>query len=85
MTDENKCLRCGKCCYFPTEHDGWKPCRYLKTDFEGMTRCTIYNMRLGKLVNSGDNVFAATVCSLRKNSPYDFKGCPYNSGKKIIF
>ena len=40
---------------------------------EGGTRCRVYSSRIGRPI--GHNFH----CGLRKNSAWNFEGCPYNS------
>ena len=47
MSDENKCLKCGRCCYYKVIVDGKiiytpYPCKYLDT---GTNLCTVYKDR----------------------------------------
>lgn len=72
--DDDKCLRCGKCCYY-----NGIPCRYLRFNKDGTTYCKIYKRRLGAETGTAPG----HVCTTRKNSPYDYEGCPYNTGKPI--
>jgi len=76
-----KCLRCGRCCYYLDE-DMYYPCKFLiklgKKYF-----CRVYNNRLGR-VNAVHKDGTKTVCMMREDSPYDFVGCPYNTGKQIL-
>jgi uncharacterized cysteine cluster protein YcgN (CxxCxxCC family) len=85
MEEEIICKKCGKCCYHATE-EGWKPCKYLRITCKGITHCTVYNTRLGRLIYISKNkAFQSTMCGMRKNTTHDFKGCPYNTNKPIIF
>jgi hypothetical protein len=82
MTDI-ACKRCGLCCYI--EIDGKpsnKKCRHLVILKSGRTLCRIYTNlknRLGKDLGSGN------ACVSRKDSPFDYEGCPYNTDKPIIY
>ena len=70
-----KCLRCGQCCHY--YHRGVViPCPFLIDLPNDKTRCLVYGTRLTILNEKGEH-----ICLLRKNSPYDFVGCPYNTGK----
>jgi len=64
---KDKCLRCGKCCYFPQRFGLWAPCRYLRDGY-----CAIYKKRLGKMIGYG------MVCTKREDVHYNIPGCPYN-------
>lgn len=65
MDKEIDCLRCGKCCK-------WTGCKFLKTLPDGKTECIRYYNRLGIKISS------RIVCGWRKDSPFNFEGCPYN-------
>lgn len=73
----NKCLRCGQCCYINYN----KPCKYLK-QIKNKTQCTIYKNRIGTTINRY-YLIIPEKCSHRKNSPWDYKNCPYNTNKTI--
>lgn len=65
-----ECNRCGLCC---------RDCQYLiRVSPDGLTACTIYEKRLGTEIAPGVH------CDLRKNRPWDFPGCPYNTGKPLF-
>ena len=77
-----KCKRCGLCCYKIIVVDGVLtpthiPCQYLifknKKAF-----CTIYKERLIRDMGDGNK------CILRKDSLFDYEGCPYNTNKPLI-
>jgi glycosyltransferase involved in cell wall biosynthesis len=74
--NSDKCLRCGKCCYF--EVDGKSlPCPYLQILDNGLTSCNIYDKRLGTIVfESGDKNIC---CGLRQDQHKNIAGCPYNT------
>lgn len=74
MKEEIKCLRCGKCCWYPDESGTWWPCKYLTADIKGFTTCTRYHKRLNTPVGDG-------VCL--PESPYNIPGCPFNRPGKI--
>ena len=76
INKDDKCKRCGKCCYTKTKK-GWKPCRYLEFLKDGTTRCKIYWRRLGTLLGRGHE------CMLRKYVRWDYPDCPYNTDKPI--
>lgn len=66
-----ECLNCGRCCH-NLVNGVWIPCRYLKRLSDGTTRCRVYYRRMGLKLEKN------WKCSLRKDSPYNFTGCPYN-------
>lgn len=74
MKKKIKCLRCGKCCWYPDEHGLWHRCDYLAVDIKGFTTCTRYHKRLGTPVGDG-------VCI--EDSRYNIPGCPFNRPDKI--
>ncbi len=72
LKEENpKCLRCGRCCT-----NRGVPCGNLLKLPNGKTRCMVYSTRL--ILR---DVNGKPFCTERTNVPYDFLGCPYNSGK----
>lgn len=82
-----KCKRCGQCCYLivpGTIFSGPKPtdipCQYLIIH-NGKTTCSIYKKRLGSEVMKGNSKIK---CSDRKNTPFDYWGCPYNTDKPMV-
>lgn len=66
-----KCLQCGKCCYKLVKGKLEK-CKFLIKLKEGKTICRIYNNRLG--TETGHK----SVCIERKDSPFNYKNCPFN-------
>jgi hypothetical protein len=73
---EDKCLRCGKCCYGIV--DGiLKPCPYLKELKNGKTKCIIYKKRLGTII-SKDSKGNTRICGFRKETDNFYLGCPLN-------
>ena len=70
-----KCLQCGRCCHYYVDGNAI-PCPFLIDLRNGKTRCIIYGTRLTMRNTNGK-----LICLLRKNSPYDFVGCPYNTDK----
>jgi len=74
--DDDKCLRCGKCCVIFNGRI-WVPCRWLQKNKDGTTYCNIYNVRLHEPLGYG------FYCGYREHLPYDIPGCPYNTGKPI--
>jgi hypothetical protein len=79
MTEELKCLRCGKCCYFPDKNNELRKCRNLVKLPSGKTLCRIYNKRTGFKIDD------EKVCGDRLDILYDFEGCPYNADKPILW
>lgn len=80
---KKNCVQCGKCCHFMTK-EGLKPCKFLLI-IDGKTKCKVYRTRLGRLIFYGDSNFPAMICSQRKMTDTDFKGCPLNTNKPIVF
>ena len=75
-----KCLRCGQCCYFMDEKSIIRPCRFLEQ--KGMrTKCMIFDRRLGAVIYRYPGTNLVGVCLKRKDTPYDFPGCPLNTDK----
>lgn len=75
--NEPTCLRCGRCCQYPK--DGrLVDCKYLVRLKKGKTLCRIYRNRLKTPTTEG------FVCGYRKDSLYDYEGCPYNTNKPIL-
>jgi hypothetical protein len=75
------CKRCGKCCHF--EYKGIrKTCPQLY-EKEGKTWCKIYRHRLGAIMGTIHNT--PFYCGMRKDSTYDYLGCPYNTNKKMLY
>lgn len=81
IVEEPTCRRLGKCCYYLGEGKEVKKCRYL-VGVKGFLRCRIYSNRLGALIDRVDGV--EIRCVWRKDSPFDFKGCEYNTNKPIL-
>lgn len=78
MIKEPKCLRCGKCCGWFDSGGVRHWCKFLIHLPSGKTVCRIYNHRLGTEIALG------VRCILRKGVPFDFIGCPYNTGENPI-
>lgn len=69
--EEITCKRCGRCCHYIL--DGKiKKCKYLIVHGK-TTSCRIYKHRIGTIVTPMGN-----RCGYRKDSIYNFEGCPYN-------
>ena len=79
--DDDKCLRCGQCCFMPDSQGNLtpEPCRYLVFNDDGTTYCGIYQSRIGTRLNE------RIVCGLRCDDRFDYENCPYNSGEKPVF
>jgi hypothetical protein len=75
--NEDKCLKCGKCCNYITPRKKIMKCRFLDEN----NLCKVYNDRIGKKISL---IFPLSICIERKNSRYDYKGCPYNTNKIIL-
>ena len=71
-----ECLRCGQCCHYLT-NGRVVPCRFLRNLPNGLTYCHVYYRRKTVKPVPGLNAY----CLDRKDSKYDFPGCPYNTGK----
>lgn len=78
MDDEDKCLRCGKCCHFYVKGK-LRRCKYLKDTPDGKTTCKRYKNRLGTILNRTPLI----VCMRRGKLKIDYPGCPYNTGLPI--
>ncbi len=63
-----ECARCGKCCVIWFK-DKFIPCQYQDENH----LCKIYETRLGTKLNN------SYICNERKNTPYDYPNCPYNT------
>ena len=74
-SDFLKCKNCGKCCKID---NGKRFCRFLIEIEKDKTFCTIYPIRLGVETEKGFH------CGYRKDTKFDFEGCPYNTDKPII-
>ena len=79
MTEKIKCLRCGKCCWYPDIDGLWRRCKYLAIDHTGFTTCIRYHKRLGTNID----IETGAICVCRVELPYNIPGCPYNQpGRK---
>jgi len=73
------CKRCGLCCYLIIDNKpSNKKCRNLVLLKSGTTVCRIYGNRIGTNIGRGN------LCVNRKDSPFDYEGCPFNLGNKPI-
>jgi len=75
--NDDKCLRCGKCCHF-IEKGEIKPCKLLRKMSDGRYRCLRYYDRHGVILAKG------WTCIDRKDVKFDFPGCPFNSNKPLF-
>ena len=82
MDQEDKCLRCGQCCFMPDLENfvpTTTPCPYLRFDDQGKTFCSIYEHRLGTRLAPG------VICGMRHQDPFDYENCPYNTGDSFRY
>jgi len=81
IMSEDKCLRCGQCCYMPnaTGLPSTTPCRHLCFHDDGTTSCAVYETRIGTRLTP------KVVCGERRKDRYDYEGCPYNTGSKPVY
>jgi hypothetical protein len=79
---KDKCLRCGQCCHYPIQGI-LTPCRFLKKLPDGKTRCGVYKTRIGRVMFNINNV-TYVICGDRKDSRFNYPGCPYNIRKEIL-
>jgi len=80
MSEEDKCLRCGSCCYWVDNGKRIK-CRFLMKVGNNKHFCRIYANRLYKKLGNinGKDI----ICNLRENRHeniylHDGTPCPYN-------
>lgn len=73
------CRLCGKCCFYIKE-GRLKKCKHLVKLKSGKTLCRIYTNRNRVGIPLDDGI----VCTERKDSFFDYEGCPYNTGKQIF-
>jgi len=77
-----ECQRCGKCCHFIDENNQLRKCRYLIKLPSGKTLCRVYRNRFKvTIAKVGDKV---AKCLMRKDSPFDYEGCPFNTNKPLF-
>lgn len=81
MTYNITCLRCGTCCHYYIDGK-FKKCKHLVKLNDGKTLCRIYNGRLGTVLDK-DSEGNFIRCIMRKDSPFDYPGCPYNTDKPV--
>jgi hypothetical protein len=73
---KDKCLKCGKCCYYLYKCQ-LVPCKFLNKD----NTCTIYDDRIGIIIDiDRENGIMYRCMKRNKYKPY-IVGCGYN-GKK---
>jgi len=77
-----KCKRCGQCCYLIAEWNILGPCDFLHFEEDGTTKCVVYATRIGKKLYFRSKLFG--ICRYRKDTVYDYPGCPYNTDKPIF-
>ncbi len=74
------CKNCGQCCHLLVNDEPSKiPCKHLLRQSDDTTRCNIYTNRLSTPLDSWNR------CILRKDSEFDYEGCPYNTGDKPVY
>ncbi len=76
---EPECNNCGRCCHH-MKNGELEPCQFLVKLKDGKTKCRIYEERLNTITDDELGNF----CKLRKDSYYDYEGCPYNTNKPIF-
>lgn len=54
------------------------PCKYLRFKRDGTTCCSVYKSRVGRDLGYGNK------CGLRKDTIFDYEGCPYNTNKPLV-
>ena len=59
-----------------------KKCKYL-VKHGNKTSCRIFMRRLGHVIDVSKKTGKVVVCVYRSESPYDYPGCPFNTGKEI--
>lgn len=73
------CKQCGRCCHPVIDGKLGPPCRFLVKNKDGTTSCKVYlRNRLGRFTGYKNH-----RCGLRKDTLYDYEGCPYNTNKPI--
>lgn len=89
MAAQNTCKRCGKCCYIYLPDKEPIKCRWLlklnaHNGHNGKkTYCRIYKNRIGQRC-SLEPALKEYKCTPRAAIPWDYEGCPLNTGKPII-
>lgn len=78
MKKKKKCLRCGQCCFFLVDNVV-RRCRFLVSLPSGKTLCRVYNGRKGHTIYRGET--KTILCVECEELPFDFEGCPFNTGK----
>ncbi len=75
--DRSLCTRCGRCCYLMIDGKPVK-CKHLVKLKSGTTLCRIYKKRIGEVIGQGFK------CGYIEASPYDYKECPFNTGRPLF-
>jgi hypothetical protein len=83
---EPVCNRCGKCCWYFDVNGRYVPCKHLVFLSKDTTVCRVWKarndaLRYGKPIS----ISPTQRCVNRKDSKFDFPGCPYNTTKLIRF
>lgn len=77
------CQFCGKCCYYKWKGKV-KKCRHLINNMaSNVCLCRIFSSRFNKPIEIDTKTKKVVNCMWRKDSVYDYEGCPFNTGKKI--
>ena len=73
----------GRCCHYIGENGQVKKCKYLISLPSGKTLCRVYRNRFMVLIDKFniDGTERIFRCIMRKDSPFDYEGCPYNTAK----
>lgn len=71
---------CGKCCWIRWKGKK-KKCKHL-VRLGKRTLCRTYKTRLGKLIGKIDE--KKVYCIERKDSKFDYVGCPLNTDKEVL-
>lgn len=73
---EDKCLRCGRCCYY-LKNKKLTRCRFLVKLPSGRTLCRNYKKRVGTILGINDDG-NQVICVPREFWPENYPNCPYN-------
>ena len=75
------CDRCSACCYYILDGK-LKKCKHLVKLESGNGLCRVYNNdRVGRVIDISKSTREKVICTMRKDSVFDYRGCPYNTGK----
>jgi len=74
---EDLCKRCGKCCHYFWKGEK-KRCKFLVDSADGKTECSIYETRLGTIIEGPDEFGQRIECSTKARTKEWIPGCPYN-------